>query len=272
MMERQHITQDDLALYALQALSNEESTAVKEHLSTCALCRSELATLEGDLAMVALSVEQQALPEGARERFVRRIEADRDAVAIGRKSADVVPIERGRKPGFAGWSGWIAAAAMLLVCVGLGWEVANLRTTLEEKNGKLDALQASRTRAEQVSELLTSPVAQKVLLSAPKTPPAPTGRAVYLAARGELIFQANNFASIPSDKTYELWVIPANGSAPIPAGLFRPDAAGNGSVMLPKIPMGVEAKAFGVTVENAAGSTTPTAPILLAGAVPSSGE
>ncbi len=77
---------------------------------------------------------------------------------------------------------------------------------------------------------------------------------------------------MPASKTYELWVIPANGSAPIPAGLFRPDAAGNGSVVLPQIPLGVSAKAFGVTLEDAAGSKVPTAPILLVGTVPASGE
>jgi anti-sigma-K factor RskA len=76
---------------------------------------------------------------------------------------------------------------------------------------------------------------------------------------------------VPPGKTYELWVIPADGSAPIPAGLFRPDSAGDGSVVLPPIPQGVSAKAFGVTLEDAAGSKTPTAPILLAGAVPENG-
>ncbi|MGA7857108.1 MAG: anti-sigma factor, partial [Terracidiphilus sp.] len=69
-----------------------------------------------------------------------------------------------------------------------------------------------------------------------------------------------------------LWVIPANGNAPIPAGLFRPDAAGNASVVLPPLPKGVPAKAFGVTVEKAEGSATPTAPIILAGAAGTSGE
>ncbi len=39
MMDAQHISQDDLALYALQALSNEESAAVREHLSGCEVCR-----------------------------------------------------------------------------------------------------------------------------------------------------------------------------------------------------------------------------------------
>ena len=87
-----------------------------------------------------------------------------------------------------------------------------------------------------------------------------------------MILEANNLDALPADKTYELWVIPANGKAPIPAGLFRPDAAGNASVVLPELPKGVPAKAFGVTVEKASGSDTPTAPILLAGAAPAAGE
>ena len=67
-------------------------------------------------------------------------------------------------------------------------------------------------------------------------------------------------------------MIPADGKAPIPAGLFRPDAAGNASVVLPPLPRGVPAKAFGVTIEKAEGSATPTAPIILVGAVPAAGE
>jgi len=272
MTEMQHIAQEDLTLYALQALSNEESAEAREHLSICALCRSELARLEGDLAMVALSVEQGALPEGARERFVRRIAGDSGVSASTREPARIVPIRRGRSFGFAGWLGWIAAAAMLMIAVGLGLQISHLRTDLNAENGRLEALHAARSHDERVAELLSSPVAQKVVLTAPKTPPVPTGRAVYLASRGELLFQASNLKEIPRDKSYELWVIPANGASPIPAGLFRPDAAGNGAVVLPEIPTGVEAKAFGVTLENAGGSKTPTAPILLAGAVPANGE
>ena len=133
-------------------------------------------------------------------------------------------------------------------------------------------MEASNSRAEEITEVLTAPTAQRVVLTAPKAPPSPTGRVVYLPSRGELIFQGNNLARVPEGKTYELWVIPADGSAPIPAGLFRPDRAGNGAVVLPPIPSNVSAKAFGVTLEDAGGSKTPTAPILLAGAAPASGE
>jgi anti-sigma-K factor RskA len=267
MMGAPHISQDDLALTALQALSLDESAAVREHLSVCELCRDELARLTGDLAMVALSVDQHPLPSGARERFSQRIGFDTTTA----KPAEPVPIRSAASFDGARWIAWFAAAAALILAAGLGFEVKSLQARLHDKESRIASLEASQSRAEQVVEVLTAPSAQRILLTAHKTPPAPNGRVVYLASRGELIFQASNLAHVPATKTYELWVIPADGSAPVPAGLFRPDASGNGSVMLPTIPKGVTAKAFGVTLEDAAGSQTPTAPILLAGAVSEGG-
>jgi len=273
MTDAQHISQDDLALFAMQALSAEETAAVRDHLSGCDVCRDELAGLEGDLAMVALSVDQQPLPAGARERFVQRLKDDARAVSAKKpKGAEPMLLERTSRWRGVAWAGWIAAAAALIVAASLGLELSTLRARLQESDNKVAALEASGSRERQMAQVLTAPSAQKVVLTAPKTPPAPTGRVVYLASQGGLILQANNLTPIAAGKVYELWVIPADGSAPIPAGLFRPDAAGNGSVVLPQIPQGVKAKAFGVTLEDAAGSKTPTAPILLAGAAPENGE
>ena len=50
----------------------------------------------------------------------------------------------------------------------------------------------------------------------------------------------------------------------MPAGLFKPDANGNASVVLPELPKNVAAKGFGVTVEADGGSPAPTLPIVLA--------
>jgi anti-sigma-K factor RskA len=50
-----------------------------------------------------------------------------------------------------------------------------------------------------------------------------------------------------------LWLIPPDGK-PIAAGLFKPDAKGNASVINPpELPAGVEAKTFAVTLEPASG-------------------
>lgn len=270
-MTNGHISQEDLTLYAMQALSQEEDAGIRSHLLGCEACRAELASVTGDVALVAFGVDQQPLPGGARQRFLEKIAAPSRSGPRSEGDA-VIPIDRIPPRSRAGWLPWIAAAALLLLCVSMGVQIQRLNDKLQAGATLTARLTATNAHAQEVLDVLTAPAAQRVLLTAAKTPPAPSGRAVYLAARGGLIFQANNLARVADDKTYELWVIPANGSAPIPAGLFRPDAAGNASVVLPPLPAGVPAKAFGVTLENAGGATTPTAPILLSGAAAASGE
>jgi anti-sigma-K factor RskA/putative zinc finger protein len=269
-----HIPQEDLALYALQALSEDEAALVRAHLEGCAVCRNEVAELSGDLALVALSVEEHPLPEGAHERLMAKIFAD--AKADGREAAK----EEGRdvaktvvsiadaKPARPVYSSiqWAAVAAVLVFAFALMMKIGDMHRELQQKSEQLAQQAAASARAQRVLDVLTANSAQRVLLTAAKTKPAPSARAVYLASSGDLVFQANNLDPLPPGKAYELWVIPANGKAPIPAGLFHPDATGSASVILPPLPAGVPAKAFGVTVERAEGSDTPTAPILLAGA------
>ncbi|MGO9436514.1 MAG: anti-sigma factor domain-containing protein [Terracidiphilus sp.] len=272
MKNGDHISQEDLALHAMQALTEQEADRVRLHLAECADCRSELAMLHGDLALVALSVEQHPLPAGARQRFQEKISSSTARGIPTHEPIETIPIDRrpARKLGVL--LPWLAAAALLILAISLGFQVRQLQDKLNEESRRLDQLAAANTRAQEVLDVLTAPSAQRVLLAAVKTPAQPSGRAVYLAARGGLIFQASNLTQLAQDKTYELWVIPADGSAPIPAGLFKPDAAGDASVVLPQLPAGIPAKAFGVTIEKAGGSATPTAPILLSGSAPVPGE
>jgi hypothetical protein len=275
-MHDQHIPQEDLVLYAMQAMQSHELDAVRLHLDTCDECRRALAEVNGDLALVAMGVEQKPLPEGARQRFITRISADapRSHQADNTNVIPIDPIETRRPQRRAAlWIGWVAAAASLLFAFSLQQKLRKLNDEVARQQEVIQQqAAASAPFAQRVLDVLTAPTASRVLLTAGKTKPEPTGRAVYLADTGGLIFQANNLALLADNKTYELWVIPANGQAPIPAGLFRPGPSGSANVFLPPLPKGVPAKAFGVTIEKAEGSTTPTAPIILAGAVPSTGE
>ena len=89
------------------------------------------------------------------------------------------------------------------------------------------------------------------------------GKAIYMPDKGMLTFIATGLDPLQPYKTYELWLIPADGRDPIPAGTFKPDDRGNASVLMPELPKGVAAKAFGVTVEDDGGAQTPTMPIVL---------
>ena len=264
MTGNEHISQEDLALYAMQSLPPEESAAIRAHLNACAACRDELAELSGDLSLLGMSVEQHSLPEGARQRFVEKISATQAGQQSSSSPANlkVVP-QRPRSSSI--WIPWAVAAVLALMVVSLRMRINALNEDLRVESDIAAKLNVRASRARQVLDVLTASSAQRVILTSSKTPPEPVGRAIYLADRGGLIFQGSNLKPLPADKTYELWVIPANGTAPIPAGLFRPDAGGSASVVLPPLPRGIPAKAFGVTIEKAAGSSTPTIPIILSG-------
>jgi hypothetical protein len=141
-----------------------------------------------------------------------------------------------------------------------------LRGAMSAQASTIDRLTADAAAARQVMDTMTDSSAMRVTLTKGKTAPVPQGRATYVASKGTLIFLASNLEPLQPGKTYELWLIPAAaGGSPIPAGTFRPDERGNASVIMPPLPKGVEAKAFGVTVEDVGGAATPTQPIILAG-------
>jgi anti-sigma-K factor RskA len=266
MTGNEHNTQEELASYAMQNLPVEESASIRSHLETCAECRTELAQVTGDLALLGLAVEQQPLPEGARDRFLQKIGAS-SAVKPQEKLAEITPIDvQAKRRGFGFWMPWMTAAAMAIVAVSLAVQNKALNDELNGESNLVKNLAAQASKAQQVLEVLTAPAAQRVTLTEGKAPPAPSARATYLQDRGALILLATNLKPLPEGKTYELWVIPANGTAPVPAGVFHPDSVGTATLVLPTLPSGIAAKAFGVTIENAGGATAPTMPIILSGA------
>jgi anti-sigma-K factor RskA len=79
------------------------------------------------------------------------------------------------------------------------------------------------------------------------------------------VLLAGNLNPLPPRKIYELWLLPASGKQPIPAGTFKPDAHGAATLVLSQFAGGVAAKGFAVTIENEPGSIVPTMPIILSG-------
>ena len=117
-----HNTQEELASYAMQNLSLEDSASIKEHLQGCAPCRAELAEVYGDVALMGIAVEQHPLPEGARERFLKRI-ADSPAGKAQETVKEVTPISiKSTRRGAGFWTPWITAAAMTIAAISPCWE------------------------------------------------------------------------------------------------------------------------------------------------------
>jgi len=250
---------DDLALYALEELTGSERLELEQHLETCAACRREVQELRGDLGLLALSGAGPRPPARSKDRLLRAIAAEPRGISV---PASVPERRRGLSWGLIP----AVVALVLLVAVGTLW---NQNQALQHNLDGLAALYRGTgeqlAQAEEQLRLLSAPDAVQVSLGPQAEPRKPHATAIYSPSQKRLMLMASNLAPVPAGKAYELWIIPTEG-APIPAGMFHPDEHGNAVMMDHPLPEGVVAKAFAVTLEDAAGSDKPTSPILIVGA------
>ena len=245
---------EDLALYALGSLEGEGVVSLERHLEECAACRQELARLEGDMALLALTTSGPAPPQRARQRLLK---------AIGREPRSLRTVFMRRR-----W--WtlapVFASLVLAVFAIMLWrENARQRDRIEALRADAARGQATFEEAKHLLVLLTDPGAMHVTLVAAQAKPQPAGKAIYMRSNGALVFMASNLAPLAPQQTYELWLVPMQGNQPMPAGTFKPDSKGNAMVMMPPMSPGVEARTFAVTIEPEGGSLTPTMPMVLVG-------
>ncbi len=245
-----------LAVYAVGALDAAEEAELKSHLRSCPECRSELAGLRGDAALLALSVLGPAPPQRARQRLL---------AAVGGEPHG----QRGREPFILGtlrlrWLSFapIAAALVLAIFSLMLWRLdSRLQRRLEGAQAELQETQKRLAKAEGLVALLHSPDSMHLTLVKMKAPPQPQVKAVYSPKMGRLLLMGSNLEPLPQDKAYELWLLPANGSAPMPCGTFKPNGKGDAMMDHSLAEAGIQAKGFAITVEPEGGSEAPTSPI-----------
>jgi hypothetical protein len=165
-----------------------------------------------------------------------------------------------------GFAGWVLAVGASFWAYKTYKVDNDLHARIASQSAAIARLSASSSSAHQLIDTLNDDKTAHITLTNDASGKAqPSGHVIYNADSASLIFLADDLAPLEDNKIYELWMIPADGHAPIAAALFHPDAHGSATVLLPSLPKGVAAKAFGVTVEDAGGAQSPTLPIVLAG-------
>lgn len=254
-----------LALYAVGALDNPQELAdLKAHLGTCGECRREFDALRADTALLALSASGPQPPQRARQRLLNAIAAEpRTAQQKEQQEKRLFMVGRLR-------SNWLSFAPIAVALVLAVFSLLLLRDNQRMRNRNvqlaaelLDAQNKSAQAQEVLAMLNDTKAVHMTLVSAPNQA-WPAVHTVYVPAKGHVLLVANNLAPLPEGKVYELWLIPAKGGDPMPAGTFWPDSGGCRTMMHAMETEGIEAQAFAVTVEPVGGSATPTMPILLA--------
>ncbi|HEY6990781.1 MAG TPA: anti-sigma factor [Bryobacteraceae bacterium] len=224
-------------LYALGALEPELANEIDSHLADgCEYCGERLREATRAAAAMSGMAEQLEPPKHLRDRLL----------------ASVRPRKQSSSWLFA--VAGLAAACVLLLVYSL-WS----RNTVQSLSDRISSLTQERDQLRSAVEVLSRPDTRMVQFGNNN---APHGR-VFLSQNGGVVFAGSQLPQITSDKTFQLWLIPAAG-APRSAGIFRPNAGGEFVNVLPGPVDLAGIHAVAVSVEPRQGSTAPTTtPILV---------
>ena len=254
---------DNLPLYAVGALPREESEVLERHLAECFSCREELRSLNEAAAQIAMAVESAAPLAPLREQLLKRFEVEKAELLKH-------PVRERLDRGSRAWHAWFwapaFASAILVIALAAIWR-HDRRFVQENRElaARLEANDGVVRRARDLINTLTAEDTQQVTLVAAEAKPRPEAKAVYSTRQRSLVLLAGNLNPLPAHKVYELWLLPAVGAQPVPAGTFKPDAHGSAALVLSQFGGGASAKGFAVTIEDEPGSSVPTMPIVLSG-------
>ncbi|MBW4721535.1 anti-sigma factor [Saccharothrix obliqua] len=233
-----------IGAYVLDAVSDTERRAFEEHIAGCPSCARETAELLETTALLAGGTTAEP-PAHLRDRVLAAAARTRQPPP---RTDDPPPRRNsgGRWPRVA----IPVAAAGIAVAVTLGVQAVHTNDRLERD---LQALEQVNSRNGQVARLLAAPDAKLVR---GEVTGGGTGTVVASRMKGEVVFLADGLARLPEDRTYQMWLIGADG--PRSAGLL---ASSEGPPLLASGFTGTEA--VGLTVEPRGGSPRPTTPTVV---------
>src|SRR5580704_4866176 len=250
---------EDFDLYALGVLEGEEKAAFEAHVPTCAACAEKLAEARGRIALLAFAAPRVEPSPAVKERLMRQIHSAPASSTAQRERAPRAPERTG---GFFGR--WWAAAVLILVSVRLRQENAHLIDELGETRAELQRQQAQLDEARHIVALMEAKDTISVALASQPGMAKGDVRVMYNAKMG--MAMCDGWVDpAPANKSYQLWLVPMDGK-PISAGLIEA-SSGPINPWTVKLPAGVAAKAFAITLEPEGGMPQPTGPMVLVGPV-----
>jgi hypothetical protein len=197
-------THDDiselLGAYALDAVDPDEAALVEAHLRECPRCTAEVAEHREVAAMLAHS--GAPAPEGLWTRISASLEEPPPELQLplgGRSSGTVVDLDERRRNRVTRWLPAGAAAAAVLVVVGL---VAGLVIAGDDDTPG-DRSQVAAPALEDIARrVLDDPTARQATLAAPE---GDLSASVAIDTDGSGFLLGETLPALDDDRTYQLW-------------------------------------------------------------------
>lgn len=265
-------------VYVLGALGPEERALFEAHLRSCPVCAAEVASLTAVAQSLDQAVPVVNPPPHLRARILEsvRLEAARPPHVVTREVEEPRSSASRRVRSWPLWTGWMAAAASLVLAAGLWTQASGLRARLQDAEQRvaeaverwrdaqrrLEVATQDADRARVQFAAATALDARTFSLKGQAVAPSAAARAYLSPSRG-LLLTASNLPALTPGRTYQLWYL--TRSAPVSAGLLRPDAEGNATAQFLDVPVGIAPVGLALSNEPDGGVPAPTGAIVLAG-------
>ena len=212
----------DLAAYVLDALEEDETRALEQHLEDCVHCRAERDRLRMAADALPRSVLQVAAPPSLKASLMAEVRPE--SAPSRRRLRDVLPSLGGIRSQLA----WVSASFLLAVGIACGWGITQLAGSDDER-------------------VITAQVDEK------RIPFASASLVVPDDSGGGAILRVNGMPTLPSNRVYQVWL--QRDGETIPQTLFSVGEDGTGT---PAVRALGDADAVLVTRETAGGARAPS--------------
>jgi anti-sigma-K factor RskA len=236
MADETHVL-DLLPAYVLGSLDSAEASQVKEHLSSCLICRNESTAFQTAADQLSFAVSDAVPPSDLKDRLMQRVQASRPQP----RAVVQAPVRSWLERLLPAWG----LASLLLVLV-----LAGSNLFLWQRFNRL--------------EVATSPGGMRAV---PLTASDPTSRAtgyVLISADGDSgALVVDGLPALGENQQYQLWL--TRDGQRTSGAVFSTDEKQYGGTRIRAPRSLLDYSSVGITIEPTGGSPQPTGPKVLGG-------
>lgn len=250
MTSKEYIESGVLELYVFGKLSETENGEVQQMIADHPAVKQEVVAIED----AVINLSQSVAPRLSAINYQKI----RNQILEKRKVIDMKS-----KSSWASYTGWAAAAVFV---VGFGLQYNKLNET-NQVIDKLDTeksvmqesivdLELKKNEAENVLAIVRDNNNQAVALAGQTVAPDSYAKAYYNKVTKEVYVDVAGLPTPPKGKVYQVWALKLSPLTPTSIGVLDNFTAANTKVF--KVDNAQDAEAFGITLEPAGGSISPT--------------
>ncbi|CAM4079517.1 MULTISPECIES: anti-sigma factor domain-containing protein [Flavobacterium] len=250
MSSREYIESGILELYVFGKLTEQENNEVLEMAKNHIEIQEEIKAIEN--AVINLSHSVAPHLSATNYEKIRKQLLDKNKV-----------VQLQPRKNYAEYMGWVAAAVFVL---GFGIQfyklnqsnavIKNLSVDKSEMQESIVTLELQKQNAEQILSIVRDNKNTQVALAGQEVAPNAFAKAYYNKETKEVYIDASGLPIPPEGKVYQVWGLKLDPLTPKSIGLLNNFTASNSKVF--KVEKAEEAEAFGITLEPAGGSLSPT--------------